>query len=162
MKKKMLAAMLSATMVLTTVLTTNVSFAAANTDKFTDLSGHWGQAIINEAATLGVVGGYPEGYFLPDNLMKREEFYKLITNVLTVVPDTSKTALTFKDVNPIEWYVPTIKTAVAAGITKGYEDGTFGVGQMISRQEAAKVVASVFLPTTWILPRVHQPQKMQH
>lgn len=143
MKKKMLAVMLSATMVLTTVLTTNVSFAAANTDKFTDLSGHWGQAIINEAATLGVVGGYPEGYYLPDNLMKREEFYKLITNVLTVAPDTSNTVVTFKDVNPIEWYVPTIKTAVAAGITKGYEDGNFGIGQMISRQEAAKVVASV-------------------
>lgn len=143
MKKKMLAVMLSATMVLTTVLTTNVSFAAANTDKFTDLSGHWGQAIINEAATLGVVGGYPEGYYLPDNLMKREEFYKLVTNVLTVVPNTSSTTLSFKDVDPIEWYVPTIKTAVAAGITKGYEDGTFGIGQMISRQEAAKVVASV-------------------
>lgn len=139
MKKKMIAVMLSAAM----VLTTNVSFAAANTDKFTDLNGHWGQAIINEAATLGVVGGYPEGYFLPDNLMKREEFYKLITNVLTAVPDTSKTTLAFKDVDPIEWYIPTIKTAVAAGITKGYEDGTFGVGQMISRQEAAKVVASV-------------------
>lgn len=139
MKKKMLAVMLSAAM----VLTTNVSFAAANTDKFTDLNGHWGQAIINEAATLGIVGGYPEGYFLPDNLMKREEFYKLITNVLTAVPDTSKTTLAFKDVDPIEWYIPTIKTAVAAGITKGYEDGTFGVGQMISRQEAAKVVASV-------------------
>lgn len=138
-KKKILAVMLSAAM----VMTTNVGFASASTDKFTDINGHWGQAIINEAATLGVVGGYPEGNYLPDNLMKREEFYKLITNVLTVVPDTSTTILKFKDADPIEWYIPTIKTAVAAGITKGYEDGTFGVGQMISRQEAAKVVATV-------------------
>ncbi|WP_164914298.1 S-layer homology domain-containing protein [Aminipila luticellarii] len=138
-KKRVLAIMLSAVM----VCTMNVSFASAGADKFTDLNGHWGQSIINEAAGLGIVGGYPEGYFLPDNLMKREEFYKLITNVLTVVPDTSSTVVTFKDVDPIEWYVPTIKTAVAAGITKGYEDGNFGIGQMISRQEAAKVVASV-------------------
>ncbi|QHI72096.1 S-layer homology domain-containing protein [Aminipila terrae] len=138
-KKRVLAIMLSAVM----VFTMNVSFASAGTDKFTDINGHWGQSIINEAASLGVVGGYPEGYFLPDNLMKREEFYKLITNVLTVTPNTSNTVVTFKDVNPIEWYVPTIKTAVAAGITKGYEDGSFGIGQMISRQEAAKVVATV-------------------
>ncbi|MBE6034897.1 MAG: S-layer homology domain-containing protein [Clostridiales bacterium] len=138
-KKKILAGMLSAVL----VLTTNVGFASADTDKFTDINGHWGQSIINEAASLGIVGGYPEGNFLPDNLMKREEFYKLIVNVLTVKPDTSNTAVSFKDVDPIEWYVPTIKTAVAAGITKGYEDGAFGVGQMISRQEAAKVVASV-------------------
>lgn len=139
LKKKFLAVILSAAM----VLTTNVSIASAGTDRFTDISGHWGREIINEAASMGIVGGYPEGYFLPDNLMKREEFYKLITNVLTVVPDTTKTTLTFTDVNPIEWYIPTIKIAVAAGITKGYDNGTFGVGQMISRQEAAKVVASV-------------------
>lgn len=138
-KKRVLAIMLSAVM----IFTMNVSVASAGTDKFTDIKGHWGQSIINEAASLGVVGGYPEGYFLPDNLMKREEFYKLITNVLTVTPNTSNTVVTFKDVNPIEWYVPTIKTAVAAGITKGYEDGSFGIGQMISRQEAAKVVATV-------------------
>lgn len=142
MKKNILPVFVSAIMVATTVFS-NVGSAEAATDKFSDLKGHWGEAIINEAAGLGIVGGYPEGDFKPDNLMKREEFYKLITNVLTTVPDTSKTTIAFKDVDPIEWYVPTIKTAVAAGITSGYQDGTFGIGQMISRQEAAKVVASV-------------------
>ena len=142
MKKKALPVFVSAILVATTVFS-NVGSAEAATDKFSDLKGHWGEAIINEAAGLGIVGGYPEGDFKPDNLMKREEFYKLITNVLTTVPDTSKTTIAFKDVDPIEWYVPTIKTAVAAGITSGYQDGTFGIGQMISRQEAAKVVASV-------------------
>ncbi|MFV0516168.1 MAG: S-layer homology domain-containing protein [Aminipila sp.] len=138
-RKKIMAMALVATM----VFTSNVGMAQANTDKFTDIKGHWGQAIINEAAAMGVVGGYPEGNFLPDNLMKREEFYKLVTNVLTEIPDTSKTVITFKDVNPIEWYIPTLKIALAAGITKGYENGTFGIGQMISRQEAAKVVATI-------------------
>ncbi|MBN7774083.1 S-layer homology domain-containing protein [Clostridium aminobutyricum] len=142
MKKKILPVFVSAVMVMTTVLV-NGGTAEAATDKFTDTGGHWGEAIINEAAGLGIVGGYPEGYFLPDNLMKREEFYKLISNVLTTVPDTANTVISFKDVDPIEWYVPTIKTAVEAGITSGYQDGTFGIGQMISRQEAAKVVASV-------------------
>lgn len=142
MKKKILSVFVSAIVAATTVLS-NVGTAEAGTDKFTDIKAHWGESIINEAAGLGIVGGYPEGDFKPDNLMKREEFYKLITNVLTTVPDTSNTVISFKDVDPIEWYVPTIKVAVAAGITSGYQDGTFGIGQMISRQEAAKVVASV-------------------
>ena len=110
---------------------------------FTDISGHWAESIIKEAATLKIVGGYPDGTFLPDNLIKREEFYKLLSNILTEKPDTTNTKIQFTDVVDDEWYVPTIKIAVASGITSGYEDGTFGIGLMISRQEAAKVAGSV-------------------
>lgn len=120
--------------------------AVATNGAFRDTAGHWADQNIKEAASLGIVGGYVDGTFLPDNLIKREEFFKLLTNVLTVKPDTSKTVIKFTDVVDNEWYVPTIKMAVAANITKGYEDGTFGIGKMMTRQEAAKVVASV-IPT---------------
>ena len=110
---------------------------------FTDIKGHWAESIIKEAAGLQIVGGYPDGTFLPDNLIKREEFFKLLSNVLTEKPDTASTKIPFTDVVSDEWYVPTIKIAVAAGITSGYGDGTFGIGLMISRQEAAKVAGSV-------------------
>lgn len=125
------------------------SYAAAETSNtgtaagFTDIGGHWAEKIIKEAAALKIVGGYPDGTFLPDNLIKREEFFKLLTNILTVVPDTSGTIVKFTDVDADEWYMPTIRIAVAGGITSGYGDGTFGIGQMISRQEAAKVAGSV-------------------
>ncbi|MBR0599197.1 S-layer homology domain-containing protein [Sinanaerobacter chloroacetimidivorans] len=117
--------------------------SAAQTATFSDISGHWAENIIKEAASLKIVGGYMDGTYLPDNLIKREEFYKLLTNILTVTPDIANTKVNFTDVLDYEWYVPTIKIAVAAGITSGYEDGTFGIGLMISRQEAAKVAGSV-------------------
>ena len=110
---------------------------------FSDIKGHWAESIIKEAAGLKIVGGYPDGTFLPDNLIKREEFYKLLTNILTEKPDTSNTKIQFTDVVADEWYFPTIKIAVASKITSGYGDGTFGIGLMISRQEAAKVAGSV-------------------
>lgn len=119
---------------------------SAKDDGYTDIKGHWAEAKIKEAASLKLVGGYPGGKFWPDNQIKREEFFKLLVNVLTVTPDVSKTEIKFSDVVPDEWYVPTIKIAVAGNITKGYEDGTFGIGRPMSRQEAAKVVASV-IPT---------------
>lgn len=115
---------------------------------FSDTQGHWSAAIVEEAAGLGIVSGYTDGTFLPENLMKREEFFKLVSNVLTSVPDIKNTTLNFSDVDPIEWYVPTIKIAVEAGITSGYGDGKVGIGQMISRQEAAKIVASVIPDST--------------
>ena len=139
------------------VLTSSFGFCYAKTDAktsgddstaaekavFSDIEEHWAEAIIEEAAELKIVGGYPDGTFLPDNLIKREEFYKLLSNILTVTPDTSQTKVLFTDVQANEWYVPTIKIAVASGITSGYGDGTFGIGLMISRQEAAKVAGSV-------------------
>ena len=149
--KRRLSALLIFTMILTSGL--SVSFAETDTQGtennaaanagFTDISGHWAESVIKEAAALKVVGGYPDGTFRPDNLIKREEFFKLLTNILTVTPDTADTKVQFTDVVENEWYAPTIKTAVAAGITQGYGDGTFGIGMMISRQEAAKVAGSV-------------------
>lgn len=148
--KRRLSALLIFAMILTSGLsagfaetdTQTGNSAAANT-AFTDISGHWAESVIKEAVALKVVGGYPDGTFRPDNLIKREEFFKLLTNILTVMPDTTDTKVQFKDVVENEWYAQTIKTAVAAGITQGYGDGTFGIGMMISRQEAAKVAGSV-------------------
>ncbi|QOX65055.1 S-layer homology domain-containing protein [Anoxybacterium hadale] len=110
---------------------------------FSDIKGHWAEGIIQEAAALNIVGGYPGGTYFPDHLIKREEFFQLLTNILTNRPDISGTKIPFADVKEGSWYVPAIKAAVAAGITDGYQDGTFGVGRMISRQEAAKVAGSV-------------------
>lgn len=139
----------SVSVLLTTVLlfSINIGTGYAQTG-FADIQGHWSAGIVQEAAGLGIVSGYTDGTFLPDNLMKREEFFKLVANVLTSIPDTKNTTLNFSDVDPIEWYVPTIKIAVEAGITSGYGDGKIGIGQMISRQEAAKIVASVIPDST--------------
>lgn len=159
--KRGLAVVLSVAMALTigmpaSYAATDTAYAAAtdspaaagsavtvSTDTFTDIAGHWAEANIKEAASLKIVGGYPDGTFLPDNLIKREEFFKLLSNILTEKPDTANTQVQFTDVVANEWYVPTIKLAVAAGITSGYGDGRFGIGMMISRQEAAKVAGSV-------------------
>ncbi len=137
---------LSLILIFAMVLTMGISGSYGETDAgtaFADISGHWAEDTIKEAASLKIVGGYPDGTYLPDNLIKREEFLKLLSNILTEKPDIANTKLPFTDVVEEEWYVPTIKIAVAAGITSGYGDGTFGIGLMISRQEAAKIAGSV-------------------
>ncbi len=111
-----------------------------------DIEGHWAENIIREAVSMGLVSGYEDGSYKPESFITREEFYTLLTKIMTVKPDATtvtNTPIKFKDVVLGEWYEPVIKTAVACGITSGYEDGSFGIGRLMSRQEAAKVVASV-------------------
>ena len=72
---------------------------------FSDISDHWAKSIIAEAASLKILGGYPDGTFKPDNLIRREEFFKLLTNIMTEKPDTANTKIQFSDVVADEWYV---------------------------------------------------------
>ena len=44
-------------------------------------------------------------------------------------------ASSFIDVNGDEWYAPYLSAAKNAGIINGKEDGSFGVGENISRQD---------------------------
>jgi len=140
MKKKMLAVVL----ILTMVLATGAGASAAV--QITDITGHRSETVIREAISLGVIKGYPDGTYRPDGLIKREEFFSIINNILTVRPVTTNTKLDFIDVDPIEWYVPTIKTMVEAKITNGIGWGKVGIGLNITNQEAIKILATI-IPT---------------
>ncbi|MDQ6422852.1 S-layer homology domain-containing protein [Paenibacillus sp. LHD-117] len=44
------------------------------TIKFRDISGHWAVANIQQAVSIGIVSGYPDGTFKPDKTVTRAEF----------------------------------------------------------------------------------------
>jgi len=140
MKKKILSVVL----ILTMVLATGVGASAAV--QITDITGHRSEIAIREAISLGVINGYPDGTYRPDGLIKREEFFSIINNILTVRPDTTNTKLDFTDVDPIEWYVPIVKTMVEAKITNGMGWGEVGIGLNITNQQAIKILATI-IPT---------------
>ena len=151
--KRLTAMILVLVMILTMVPMT----ASAATLNFTDIAGHWSESIVKDAASRGIVSGYQQydGTYLykPDNLMTRQEFFTLVVKVLSAQPDTTGVDISkFCDVVTTEWYADTVKKAVAAGITNGTttkeKDGydSFGIGLMITRQEAAKIVSSIIDP----------------
>ena len=55
---------------------------------FSDMSGHWAEALVERAAALGWVNGYPDGTFKPDQDITRAEAMTLINNVLDRIPET--------------------------------------------------------------------------
>lgn len=49
---------------------------------FSDVAGHWAEVYIERAYKVGLIGGYPDGTFLPDKHITRAEAVRLINNTL--------------------------------------------------------------------------------
>ena len=111
---------------------------------FTDIQGHWAGFYIMKAEHDGIVSGYGDsGKFNPDKAVTRAEFATMVNNACgnVLAYDVS-----YKDVGNKAWYYDTVCKSVSAGITDGYEDGTYRPERKITRQEAACIVARL-LPT---------------
>jgi uncharacterized protein YjdB len=105
---------------------------------FSDLNGHWAQKQVEEWADKGLVRGYQDGTFRPNNAVTRAEFVALVNRAMEV--EGSGAEVSFKDVKSGDWFFNDVAAAVSAGYVGGYEDGTFRPNQPITRQEAASII----------------------
>ena len=116
-----------------------------NVDKnivFTDLeNAAWAETDIVSLAEKGIINGYEDGTFRPENYVSREEFLKMLVIAFDMVDETAKCS--FDDVQMQEWYYPFIASAVKYNITQGTELTMFGIGQNITREQAATFVSRV-------------------
>ncbi|NQX61615.1 S-layer homology domain-containing protein [Paenibacillus qinlingensis] len=110
------------------------------TINISDIAGHWAEANIKQAISSGIVDGYPEGRFAPDQTVTREEFAVMLMNTLKMQGEGA--TLTFKDAAMIRsWAQQAVAHAVQSGIIQGYEDGTFRPDVEIIRTEMAMMIA---------------------
>ncbi|MBU0981645.1 S-layer homology domain-containing protein [Patescibacteria group bacterium] len=91
----------------------------------------------------GVVQGYPDGNFKPDDCVDRVEFLKMEYEMLGTEMQDADLSI-FSDAKENEWYSPYLETALANGTVNGYPDGTFKPEQCVSRVEAAKIAVLTF------------------
>lgn len=114
----------------------------SGTVKLRDISGHWAEANIQQAVDSGIVQGYQDGTFKPNQAVTRAEFAVMLMNMLK--PQGEGVPLTFTDAGKISvWAQQAVAQAVQAGIVSGYEDGTFRADAVITRPEMAAMVAKV-------------------
>ena len=111
------------------------AYAAA----YSDITGHRDEAYITEYSEKGLVGGYPDGTFLPDAAITRAEVTALLHKL--DLPAVSQKNSSFSDVPAYEWYYEIINHAVKSGIISGYEDNTFQPQKNITRFEAISIVS---------------------
>ena len=107
--------------------------------EFTDLASvQWAKESIDALLEKGVISESADKKFNPDRNVTREEFVKMIVVALGVYDKNAVSALV--DVDGNEWYAPYIASAEKAGLITGDENGRFGVGEEISRQDMAVIV----------------------
>ena len=113
---------------------------------FADLQGHWAAGSVAEATALGLISGYPDGRFRPDQPVTRAEFVKLVVQGrrLTPAPGTGG----FADVAE-HWLVQDgyLQAATDAGLVVPTDFGDpprLEPDRPITRQEVA-VIAARFL-----------------
>lgn len=138
-KKTFKAVILVLAIIFTAALPVNVSGAT----KFSDIRGHWAEKYINQAVSQGIIKGYQDGTFRPNNAVTRAEFVSMVNRALKC---NGSTSISFNDVPYSQWYYSDVAKAVSATYVAGYEDNTFKPNNPISRQEVS-VMISRFVPT---------------
>ncbi len=143
-RNRSIAFMMTLVFVFTSVLSFSATLAGAAS--FTDVaetSAYY--EAINSLVGNGVINGYEDGTFKPDNTITRAEFSKLLATS-SAPSGTAFTATTtkFPDVadstSPSAWAIPYISYAVGIKAINGYEDGTFRPTNTVTYGEAVKMI----------------------
>ena len=114
-----------------------LSFANSTDAAFSDVKqGDWFAELVNEAAGRGIVSGYPDGTFRPNNKITRAEF----TTICVQFSKVKEGSYSFPDVAPNYWAKPFIDISVFNQWCMGYTDGTFRPENYITRAEAATII----------------------
>lgn len=103
-----------------------------------DIAGHWARESIMKLVKTGVVSGYPDGSFRPEEKITRGEFATLLVKALQL--PNAKNGKVFSDTRD-HWARENIAAAVGAGIAAGYPDNTFKPDAPINREELAAMAA---------------------
>ena len=106
---------------------------------FADTAGHWAQEAIASAYAAGIIAGYDDMSFGPDDPITREQMAVMIVKAKGLVPDGS--TLSFNDQNSISpWASESVAAAAANQLISGYPDNTFRGGNFATRAEAVMVI----------------------
>lgn len=87
----------------------------------------------------GVVSGYPDGTFKPNNTVNRAELIKILVGGKGITPALDANKNCFPDVRE-EWFAPYVCYAKVQNWISGYPDGTFKPNQEVNKAEAIKML----------------------
>ncbi|MCF7856725.1 S-layer homology domain-containing protein [Candidatus Gracilibacteria bacterium] len=112
--------------------------AELTTKPFSDVElDAWYAPYVAAAKNAGIIGGYSEGTFRPEQLVSRVEALKIVLEAtgLTIVGGE----MNFPDTERGQWYEKYVAFSALNGIVNGYANGNFGPADSITRAEFSKV-----------------------
>ncbi|WP_438447165.1 S-layer homology domain-containing protein [Gorillibacterium sp. sgz5001074] len=130
--RRMLNCMTIGALVISTLLAPAAIGAAPHS--YQDLHYSYAQKEIMELSDLGLLSGYPDGTFRPDQDMTRSELAKIISLSAGLTAAPEKAGI-FTDVPSDSWFAGYVGALVASGVTQGTSSTTFSPEDKVTRQE---------------------------
>lgn len=87
----------------------------------------------------GILNGYKDGTFKPDELVNRAEATKIIVKAFNIPYDKTFES-SFPDVKKDDWFFPFVMASKEAGLLAGYKDGKFKPANNINLAETLKII----------------------
>jgi hypothetical protein len=104
---------------------------------FADIQNHPYRYEIEVLLAQGIINGYNENEFRPNNGISRAEFAKVIVKAAHVKQVRGSSP--FQDVGPTHWANVFVASAARAGLVNGYSADRFGPNDPILREQAAAI-----------------------
>ncbi|WP_019915093.1 S-layer homology domain-containing protein [Paenibacillus sp. HW567] len=121
---------------------TSVKAAASS---FSDVSNsHWASGYIAQVVAAGIMKGFPDGQFHPNQPITRAEMALLSARFKQLTFTEDGTAVSSISDVGTHWAAGAIDAARAAGIMKPYADGAFAPAKSLTRAEAVTVINRLF------------------
>nr|WP_233167339.1 S-layer homology domain-containing protein [Paenibacillus roseus] len=120
------------------VLVKAFQLETSNGKVYSDTANHWAKTAISTAAELGIVNGYSETTFGPNDPITREQMAAMIVKAAKLpLVEEGKTFTDSSDISG--WAVPSMAAATSKGLIGGY-NGSLRPKGNATRAEAAAVI----------------------
>jgi S-layer homology domain len=108
---------------------------------FSDVSSdHWAKGFIQELANRGVLSGFPDGSFRPNEPVTRAQFAAMVRQAFRKSP--TRPAVSFTDVPETYWAIGAVREAYTTGFMSGFPEGNFLPDENISRSQVLVSLAN--------------------
>ncbi len=98
---------------------------------FSDIQNHWARPFIEALAQRGIISGFPNGTFRPNESITRSHFAAIINKAFN--RPKKRQYITFIDVASNNWAAPAIQKAFEMGFLSGFPNNRFRPDDRIAR-----------------------------
>ena len=140
--KKVLSIVLSIAMVV--CLAPTMAFAATTSAQadaaYSDTKGTACEGAVNVLSALGVVDGFTDGTYKPEQVVTRAQMAKLIITALGVADYASAKTSKFTDMSAATWAIPYVEYASNLNIVNGVGNNKFNPNGNVTYEQAATMI----------------------
>lgn len=113
-----------------------INFSKSQALEFSDIEhGFWAYKEIDTLTDKGIITGYPDNKYLPQNFITRAEYAAMVIKALGLENAEIETMYTFEDIGPENWAWKYILIAINYDILKPASDSYFYPNEYVTRSE---------------------------